>query len=225
MKKPNLSLDSLAPMFDKLEKLAKPQRMLIAALSFIVPVGLFVWLSYMPSLDEIKTLKGDLAKLETELVDAKRRAAELKKYQEEMKKVEERFNLAKRALPESKEIASLLTNIAGSGRDVGLEFLLFEPKPEVSAEFYAEIPVAIQVVGRYFDAMNFFDKISKLTRIINIKDIKIEEFKDSQKKDAKEENKLKFSCMAVTYKFIEPQPEPPPEKKAEKPAEKDKPKK
>lgn len=225
MKKPSLSLDSLAPMFEKLEKLGKTQRMLIAAISFIVPVGLFFWLSYMPSTEEIKALQGDFAKLETELVDAKRRAAELKKYQEEMKKVEERFNLAKRALPESKEIASLLTNIAGSGRDVGLEFLLFEPKPEVSAEFYAEIPVAIQVIGKYFDTMNFFEKVSKLTRIINIKDIKIEEFKEAQKKDSKEENKLKFSCMAITYKFIEPQLEAPSDKKADKPAEKDKPKK
>ncbi len=225
MKKPSLSLDSLAPMFDKLEKLGKTQRILIAAVSFIIPVGLFFWLSYSPSMDEIKTLQGDLAKLETELVDAKRRASELKKYQEEMKKVEERFNLAKRALPESKEIASLLTNLAGSGRDVGLEFLLFEPKTEIPSEFYAEIPVTIQAIGKYFDTMNFFDKVSKLTRIVNIKDIKIEEFKEGQKKEGREENKLKFSFMAVTYKFLEPQPEAPPDKKADKPAEKDKPKK
>lgn len=225
MKKPNLSLDSLAPMFEKLEKLTKVQRMLIAMLSFIIPVGLFVYFSYLPKFKDIDKAKGELSKLEDELLDAKRRASELKKYQEEMKKIEERFNVAKRALPESKEIASLLTNIAGSGRDVGLEFLLFEPKPEVPFDFYAEIPIAIQVTGKYFDALSFFDKVSKLTRIINIKDVRIVGPTDAQKKEAKDENKLIISCTAVTYKFLETPPEAPPEKKAVAPPADNTPKK
>jgi type IV pilus assembly protein PilO len=215
MKQINFSLEKLAPFFDKIAKLTKTQRILISVLSFAVPISLFVWFSYRPQFDEINTLKTELGKSETELADAKKRAGELKKYQEEMKKVETRFNLAKRALPESKEISSLLTNIAGSGRDVGLDFLLFEPKAEILSEFYAEIPVAIQVTGKYYDAVSFFDKVSKLTRIINIRDIKI--ISGMKKTGAsKEDNRLTISCTAVTYKFVEPPPEPPPQKPADK---------
>ncbi len=215
MKKVNFSLEKLAPFFDKIAKLTKTQRILISIASFVIPIGLFVWFSYLPQFDEIALLKEDLSKSKTELADAQKRAGELKKYQEEMKNVEARFNMAKKALPESKEISSLLTNIAGSGRDVGLDFLLFEPKPEVLSEFYAEIPVAIQVTGKYFDAVSFFDKMSKLTRIINIRDIKVTS--DTKRPGAvKDDNKLTISCTAVTYKFVEPPPEAPPEKPADK---------
>lgn len=224
MNKINFSLEKLAPFFDKIAKLTRTQRILICVASFAVPIGLFVWLSYIPKFDDIDKLKTELGKLETELTDAKRRAGELKKYQEEMKKVETRFNMAKKALPESKEISSLLTNIAGSGRDVGLDFLLFEPKAEILSEFYAEIPVAIQVTGKYYDVVSFFDKVSKLTRIINIRDIKIT---SGMKKTAatKEDNRLTISCTAVTYKFVEPPPEPPPQKTADKPPATNAPKK
>ncbi|HAO20223.1 MAG: hypothetical protein BWK80_12265 [Desulfobacteraceae bacterium IS3] len=223
MKKVNFSLEKLAPFFDKIAKLTKTQRMLISIASFAIPIGLFIYFSYLPQFQEIDTLKADLSKSKTELADAQKRAGELKKYQEEMKKVEARFNMAKKALPESKEISSLLTNIAGSGRDVGLDFLLFEPKPEVLSEFYAEIPVAIQVTGKYFDAVSFFDKVSKLTRIINIRDIKV--MSDTKKTGAGKEDRLTISCTAVTYKFVEPPPEAPPEKPADKPPAANAPKK
>jgi type IV pilus assembly protein PilO len=110
-----------------------------------------------------------------------------------------------KALPEKEEIPSLLTSISRSGQDVGLEFLLFEPKAEARKEFYAEIPVAMQVVGGYHDLAMFFDKVARLSRIVNIKNISMGRIKDSQR--------LNTSCTAVTYKFVEPAPQKPSAKK------------
>jgi type IV pilus assembly protein PilO len=109
-----------------------------------------------------------------------------------------------RALPEKEEIPSLLTNISKSGHEIGLEFLLFEPKAENKKDFYSEIPVVMNLRGDYHNLAIFFDKVARLSRIVNINNITINRSKDG--KDAKD---LSTSCTAVTYKFVEPPPEKP----------------
>jgi type IV pilus assembly protein PilO len=195
--------------FEKIEKLTVVQRALMAVGIFLVIIVGFVWYFIWPKLGEISTYRTKLEKIEKQLSTAKRNAAALKKFQEKMKEAEAQFKTAMRALPEKEEIPSLLTSISKSGQDAGLEFLLFEPKPEVRKEFYAEIPVAINVTGGYHDLAVFLDKISRLSRIVNVKDISMGR--------TKEGTDLNTSCTAVTYKFVEgPPPEDPKDKKKKK---------
>jgi type IV pilus assembly protein PilO len=191
--------------FAKIEELSKVQRILIFSGVFIAIIAIFVFLLYKPKLANISNLKSQLKKLEQKLVVAKKNAANLNTFQKKMQEAEVQFKTAMRALPEKEEIPSLLTSISRSGQDVGLEFLLFQPKSEVRKEFYAEIPVAMQVVGGYHDLAIFFDKVARLSRIVNIKNIEMGRAKDSVD--------LNTSCTAVTYKFVEPAP---PKKKEKK---------
>jgi type IV pilus assembly protein PilO len=184
--------------FGKVEKLSKVQRILIFSSVFVAIVAIFVFLLYKPKLEQISNLKKQLKTLENKLVVAKKNAADLEKFQKKMQQAEVQFKTAMKALPEKEEIPSLLTSISRSGQDVGLDFLLFEPKSEIRKEFYAEIPVAMQVKGGYHDLAIFFDKVARLSRIVNIKNIKMGRAKDSMD--------LNTSCTAVTYKFVEPAP-------------------
>ena len=184
--------------FSTIEELSKVQRILIFSGVFIAIIAIFVFLLYKPKLTQISTLNTNLKTLEQKLTVAKKNAADLKKFQQMMQEAEVQFKTAMRALPEKEEIPSLLTSISRSGQDVGLEFLLFEPKSEVRKEFYAEIPVAMQVRGGYHDLAIFFDKVARLSRIVNIKNIEMGRAKDSMD--------LNTACTAVTYKFVEPAP-------------------
>jgi type IV pilus assembly protein PilO len=184
--------------FNKIEKLSKVQRILIFAGVFMTIIAIFVFVFYKPKWAEIEKLDKQLTSLEKKLVVAKRNAADLEKFQKKMKEAEVQFKTAMRALPEREEIPSLLTSISRSGQDVGLEFLLFEPKSEVRKEFYAEIPVAMNVKGGYHDLALFFDKVARLSRIVNIRNISMS--RAGQTLD------LNTSCTAVTYKFVEPEP-------------------
>jgi type IV pilus assembly protein PilO len=184
--------------FAKIEQLSKVQRIVIFSGVFIAIIAIFVFLFYKPKFAKISNLNNQLKTLEQKLVVAKKNAADLKEFQKKMQEAEVQFKTAMRALPEKEEIPSLLTSISRSGQDVGLEFLLFEPKAEVRKEFYAEIPVAMQVRGGYHDLAIFFDKVARLSRIVNIKNIEMGRAKDSMD--------LNTSCTAVTYKFVEPAP-------------------
>jgi len=191
--------------FAKIEKLSKIQRILVFTSVFVLIIVIFIFLLYKPKLADISKLKKELDTLDQKLTVAKKNAANLKKFQAMMEEAEVQFQTAMKALPEKEEIPSLLTSISRSGQDVGLEFLLFQPKKELRKEFYAEIPVAMNVVGGYHDLAVFFDKVARLSRIVNIKNISMGRLKDGQN--------LNVSCTAVTYKFVEPLPEEPSKKK------------
>lgn len=208
MKKPDLSFESLEPFFDKIEKLSQLHRILISSGIFLLVIGLFVWLLYMPKYKTIGQLKTDLKNLQDQLRKAKADARDLKKFQEKMKEAEAAFRLAKKSLPEKEEIPSLLSSISQSGKDSGLEFTLFQPKGERKRDFYAEIPVNIKVSGKYHNVALFFDKVARLPRVVNIQNIKM--------KPRNKSSLLETSCTAVTYKFIEQAPKKKKKKKGRK---------
>ena len=204
--KANQGSQGIDSFISKIENLSKIQRILIFSAIFILLIVIFVFMLYKPKLEKIGKLGKELDELEKKLVVAKKNAENLETFQKMMKEAELQFKTAMKALPEKEEIPSLLTSISRSGQDVGLEFLLFEPKTEVRKEFYAEIPVAMNIKGGYHDLAMFFDKVARLSRIVNIKNISIARTKDSQE--------LSASCTAVTYKFVEPAPAKPASKKA-----------
>jgi type IV pilus assembly protein PilO len=195
MKKVNLSLAKLAPMIEKIERLSKVQRILIYSGTFLILIGAFVYFSYIPKFKTIGKLQESYAKVEKDLEAAKRNAKQLNSYRNKMKKAEAQFMIVSKALPEKKEIPSLLAAVSKSGQDAGLEFLLFQPKPEINQDFYAEIPVSIQVIGNYHNVAVFFDQVARMSRIVNIKDISMRPAADGIRLDT--------SCTAVTYKFLE----------------------
>jgi type IV pilus assembly protein PilO len=195
-----VSKEKGSPFFDKLEQLTKMQRIGIWAGVLILIVAAFVYFSYLPNFKQIDRLRTKLAKIEKQLEVAKKNARELNAYRKKMREAEEQFKIVMKALPEKEEIPTLLTGITKAGKDSGLEFVLFEPKPEKEQDFYAEIPVAIQVVGDYHGVATFFENVAELNRIVNVRNIGMVPEKDGKK--------LLTNCQAVTYKFIEESKQP-----------------
>ncbi len=194
----NTSTSALAPLFERIEKFTKPQRIIIFTVTMLLLIGASVWLLFWPKYEKIETLEKQLATVQQQLAKAKKNARELNDWRSKMKKKEAQYKTVMRALPEKEEIPSLLAGISQAGKDAGLEFLLFKPKPESPKDFYAEIPVDINVGGTYHQVAVFFDKVANLPRIVNIRNIKMAP--QSQKDKG---NALTTSCQAVTYKFIE----------------------
>jgi len=196
--------DKIDPLLDKIGDLSQAHLIAICGATFVLIVGLVYWLAYMPKFEEINKKEGELGELTTKLDNAKRQARDIEKFRNDMKEAEVEFLRVKKSLPEGKEIPSLLIGISNSGHEAGLEFLLFERTDAVSKDFYAEIPIKMEVTGGYHNVGEFFDKVAKLNRIVNMRNIKMVSSDSGVKKT---------TCTATTYMFIE------------KPKEKDKPKK
>ena len=76
-------------------------------------------------------------------------------------------------MPTKAEVASLLVDISQTGLASGLEFKLFQPSPEVDRDFYSELPISIQVVGKYEDLGLFVSGLASLPRIVTVHDVAI----------------------------------------------------
>ena len=199
MAKEIASESKMAPTLQKIESLTRPQRIGIYVGTIVVVLGLSIWLLFWPKKQTIDGLNVQLEQAQAELAKAKKNAEELNDWRTKMRKKEVQYKTVMKALPEKQEIPSLLAGVSQAGKDAGLEFLLFTPKKESKKEFYAEIPVDISVSGGYHQVASFFDKVSNLPRIVNIRDIKMKPGKGSGPAGTT----LNTTCQAVTYKFIE----------------------
>lgn len=82
--------------------------------------------------------------------------------------LEEELGRLDRQLPRAAEMDGLMRGITASGRVRGLQFELFRPAPTQLKEDYAEIPVALRVVGAYNDIGAFMGDLARLPRIVTV---------------------------------------------------------
>jgi type IV pilus assembly protein PilO len=145
-------------------------------LTGIIAIGIVAgWWFYLfkPTWDERDRLQGDLARTEQDLFQKRRIGQELPKLEAALADLRRDLDAALTKLPEEKEIPRLLTQISRLGQESGLTFTLFKPGNPVKRDFYAEIPIQIKVDGSYHALGRFFDRLSRMDRIINVTDLKI----------------------------------------------------
>lgn len=181
-------------LFEQVEKIKMPYRVLIFVGTIAILTGLFIYFLYLPKADEIEKTNRTIASLKQKLNRAKIRAKNLNKFEQEFALVDGQFQEALKLLPNEKEIPSLLRNITQLGSDSALEFQLFSPRKERPGDFYMEIPVALVVSGSYHNVAVFFDKVGQMERIVNILNVNMKPVKPRS-------TKLITTCDAVTYRF------------------------
>lgn len=185
----------LAPVFEKVGSLTIVQRILICVLVFAAVGGSWYYFFYMPRNETLTKLEKTLQTKEQQLAKYKREASELLAYEKKMAAAKVRFEIAMRALPDKRELPSLLTGVSKSGSDAGLSFLLFKPETEIEKSFYKEIPISIKLEGRYHQMTDFFFQVVRLNRIVNINNVTVNSRPNS--------SLLEMTCRAVTYMFLE----------------------
>ena len=159
---------------------------------------------------EIERLDSKLAGIRKEIRDNTAHAKKLGKLKEKIAKLDAELLVASQMLPTEKEIPNLLEQISNLGTQFGLAFDTFQPRAEILKDHYAEVPVQIKVTGKFHNTLMFFDAISQLQRIVAIKNI-------SMKQDAKiESGHIEMSCLAVTFRYIEPSKRKKPETEGKK---------
>jgi type IV pilus assembly protein PilO len=190
----------------KLSKLSRMHKIVISVAIFGALWGCFVWFFYMPQTEKISKLNKDLRSAQDKLSRLKDVEKNLRAFKKKFKKTEQEFKEALKLLPDKEEIPTLLTSISNLGAQSGLEFILFQPQQEVPRNFYAEIPLKLEVTGPYHNVATFFDQVSRLSRIVNIGDVRMTEMRAA--KTQADSVILKTGCTATTYKFIEPKEKP-----------------
>ncbi len=175
-----------------------PKKVAILAATVVLLFAVFYSFVYAPRSEEIAKLADsvEIARNERQVKLAK--AANLPRLQAELRAMEIKLKEAVAQLPDRKEIPDLLAGLSNKAREAGLEILLFRPRAENFQDFYAEIPVDIVVRGGFFNAVAFFDDVSKLHRIVNIDNL---DFRNPRVSG--EQVTMDISTLATTYRFLD----------------------
>jgi len=123
-------------------------------------------------------------------------AANLELFQAQMVEAEALFAKQLKSLPESHEIPGLLDDITFVGTTSALNFVKLNWQPEITQEIYIELPIDIEVIGKYHDFGSFVSKIAGLPRIVTLHDFEIDLSKTG-------DELLKFKLQAKTYRYRE----------------------
>src|SRR5919202_977050 len=128
---------------------------------------------------EITQRQSQLRALEDELIQKQSIANNLAQFKREKEILERRLQQALTELPNEANIDELIRSLAEVGKKSGLIINDIAPQPEQTQSFYASIPVVMAVTGNYHEVSVFLDSISKLARIVNITNIKMNQPKMS----------------------------------------------
>ncbi len=121
----------MAVSLDDIKKMS-PQQRLLAVIVFYLLCGYFFYFYYLQAdIEKRGNLKTKLEELQKQVATKERLASELGKYLKDVDKLKAAFKTALTKLPIREEIPELLQSVALSGRDAGMNFLLFEPQPSV----------------------------------------------------------------------------------------------
>ena len=142
---------------EKIEALSRMQRLLIWILTFVLISSGFYFFVFESKYQAYRQAQQKYQSQLNMLANYKLRAAGIGAYEKKMAETQQALGKAMKALANKREIPAMLTSLSQAGRRAGLIFHLFQPEKEINKEFYTEIPVSIQVEGRYHQIADFFN--------------------------------------------------------------------
>ncbi|MDD1614172.1 MAG: type 4a pilus biogenesis protein PilO [Methylococcaceae bacterium] len=152
-----------------------PSPVKTAAMVFVcvVVVGIGV---YFDTLDQLTVLKSTRQKepgLKGEFEEKQKKAVNLQDFQDQLTQIETLLDKMIRQMPTEEEVANLLIDISQTGLASGLQFRLFKPDAPIPKDFYSELPINIQVTGKYEDLGLFVSGLASLPRIVTLHNVNI----------------------------------------------------
>lgn len=126
------------------------------------------------------------------LQDKVRENNELESYRPKLKDIErqlanlkQQLEIERRIVPDDKAVDAFIETMDGEAVKAGVEVRRYTAKPIAAKEYYSELPFDMELDGPYYSMLNFFDRVGKLERIVNISGLMVSNTKDPASAKAK----------------------------------------
>jgi type IV pilus assembly protein PilO len=149
--------------------------------------------------DRIEQQETRLADLQQRIQEGRAMKQKLPQFREQVRALELELDKLLRILPARRNTPDLLRRIRALAEQGDFGFKSFRPKGFVDRDFYSEWPIDINLTGDYHNLAMFFDRVSRLSRIINIEDLVIQ-----ARPRGEETISANFTAKTFVYKESEP---------------------
>ena len=189
---------------NSLTKLPLAGQLGVSLLLAAIMGGAFYYFWYSDKLDEEKAKRAKLEQLQIDIRKLEVTANKLQEFQREVQLLEAKLETLKRILPPERETPDLMRRVQYLAAQSNLVIRRFTPAAPVTKDFYQEVPINVDVEGTYHMLGQFFDRVSRLSRLVNMGSIKIH----SQAAQTAS-NTIAASAVATTFVYVETPPAPP----------------
>jgi type IV pilus assembly protein PilO len=187
----------LQARFEQLAKLPKAARAgILVVVAVAIGAGYFFGV-YQGKSEQVQALRAKELELQRKLTEVRSIVANMAAFEEEITALEEELAVALLQLPNQKQLEVLLTDISNLGKTAGVEIKSFQRESELVHDFYAEVPIAIELEGKFHDIAKFFELVPKPPRIVNLASIAM-----SVAADNEFETRVKVKGTATTFRFV-----------------------
>jgi type IV pilus assembly protein PilO len=169
-------------------------RLLCAAgvMALVIVAGYFLyWSGQFETQESLATQE---SKLRDEYRSKIMQAVNLEALQAQKIQVDQSVERLEKQLPSKAEMAALLSDINQAGVGRGLQFKLFRPDQVVVRDYYAELPIAIELSGGYHDLGAFAADMAHLPRIVTLNNMRLKTEKDGT---------LTLEAIAKTFRYLD----------------------
>ncbi|HWI84580.1 type 4a pilus biogenesis protein PilO [Ramlibacter sp.] len=158
----------------------------------IVAVLWFLWLT--GSAEELEAEQKKEVKLREDYKKKLAQAVNLDALKKQREQVQQYVTQLEKQLPSKAEMDALLSDINQAGLGRSLNFELFRPGQVSVKEYYAELPIAVRVTGRFHDMGAFASDIANLSRIVTLNNLAFAPVKDGN---------LTMDATAKTFRYLD----------------------
>lgn len=190
----------LESLIDWLNEQPLINKLAILVVLVLIVSGAYWYFFWSPNNQKLQSLQKTLQTKRKKLSELENIKEDLPKFIAENERLNKEFQIASLKLPKEEEIPALINSIYSDISAAGLEPKKFAPKGQVNKEIYAEIPIEMKVTGSYFELANFFDRISRLPRIVNVRDLNLKRSKAASQRDIV----LNADFTTVTFRLLPP---------------------
>ncbi|KRC32595.1 type 4a pilus biogenesis protein PilO [Acidovorax sp. Root219] len=176
----------------------------ILCLFIAVAVAAALWFIKLTDYEtELQTEKATELTLREDYKKKLQKAVSLDALKKQREQVQQYVIQLEKQLPSKAEMAALLSDINQSGLGRSLQFELFRPGQVVVREYYAELPIAVRVTGRYHDMGAFASDIAHLSRIVTLNDVAIAAPQGVGKERDIANGVLVMDATARTFRYLD----------------------
>jgi type IV pilus assembly protein PilO len=160
---------------------------------------------YKPIIDENEKTAKQVASLNAENDSLRPYESKLKDLDVQIGNLTQQLEQMKQIVPDEKEADNFIRMVSATANASGIEVRSYETKPTNQKDFFVEAPFDITLDGPYYSVLAFFDKLSKLERIINVSNLQMANLtKTGEAKVKKTYNyapseTVVASCTATTF--------------------------
>jgi type IV pilus assembly protein PilO len=168
-----MSLNAIS--LDSLRSIPTGQKVALLGLLVVAILVGFYFYVVDPKTIELEAVQGQVTQLDTEIQNLTLKVKHLDELVAANKQLEIELAAKKERLPPEEEAVMLLKQVSDLGIRLGLDVKLWKPgaQAEDPSKLFIRMPINVEVAGGYHTAAIFFDRISKLSRIVTVQDVRI----------------------------------------------------